>query len=287
MEMFTVYIDESYGTADAYSVAGYVATESQWEELAREWREFAQQEGFTILHKRCLEHFQDEFKWEGLSQKEKEAKRLRINQRACKIILRRVNAGFSASVKKSDWLAMDKTEIAKTLGTGLYAAGVMSCMKLVVAWAQDFNKQGDIDYVFESGANGATEVTRLLQEISSVEPLRQFYRLGSWGFARKKPIDDNLNSAVIPLQTADLLAYETYRHVDNKLLDSNKLNKYGKAFPMRGALACLLQQDDRLSSTDNNPIVKPTPHYMVYMHQENLQELSKILTKHFQNEESP
>jgi hypothetical protein len=33
MAKFTIYLDESYGKIDVYSVAGYVATARQWEEL--------------------------------------------------------------------------------------------------------------------------------------------------------------------------------------------------------------------------------------------------------------
>lgn len=36
---FTVYFDESYGRANAYSVAGYVSTVEQWTEFEREWKE--------------------------------------------------------------------------------------------------------------------------------------------------------------------------------------------------------------------------------------------------------
>ena len=53
---WNAYFDESYGSADAYAVAGYVAPVEQWDELVREWNELGTQEGFTVLHKRLLEH---------------------------------------------------------------------------------------------------------------------------------------------------------------------------------------------------------------------------------------
>lgn len=277
MAMFTAYLDESFGKADAYSVAGYVATVEQWAEFVREWREFCSDEGIEYLHKRELEHCQGQFKkWQALPKDEQDKNKMRVNKRACNIILRRANAGFGASVKKSEWLALDKDRIADVLGTSFYAAGVKSCMQLIVGWAQDFNKHGEIDYVFDSGAEGAPELTRLLQAIESTTELRDFYRLGSWSFARKKPQNGKLNNSVIPLQAADMLAYETYRHMDNKVLDGGKLNKQGEVFPMRGALKCLLQHDQP-AYANLHIQNKPTPYYIVYLHDENVKELIEQL----------
>ena len=55
MNEFTGYFDESYGKADDYSVAGYVATVEQWEGFGRDWRKFRKEEGFPVLHKSALE----------------------------------------------------------------------------------------------------------------------------------------------------------------------------------------------------------------------------------------
>jgi hypothetical protein len=88
MAMFTFYGDESYGKIDAYAVAGYIATVGQWEELAREFRELGRREGFSVLHKRLLEHNTEgtEFEWPELTKEEKQEKKKRINNAACKIM---------------------------------------------------------------------------------------------------------------------------------------------------------------------------------------------------------
>ena len=53
---FTFYGDESYGDgADAYAVAGYVASVEQWEKFIEQWKQFAKDEEFAILHKADLE----------------------------------------------------------------------------------------------------------------------------------------------------------------------------------------------------------------------------------------
>ena len=74
---FTFYGDESFGDVDAYSVAGYLASVERWESFIKEWKQFRQDEGFTILHKRLLEHNTpgSEFEWPNLSKSEKYEKK--------------------------------------------------------------------------------------------------------------------------------------------------------------------------------------------------------------------
>src|SRR5688572_9088807 len=102
---FVFYGDESSGPEDAYAVAGYVASVEQWESFRKQWKIFAEEEGFTVLHKRLLEHNAkgSEFEWPGMSQPEKQEKKKRINQRACQIILDHALAGIGMAVQRSEW----------------------------------------------------------------------------------------------------------------------------------------------------------------------------------------
>jgi hypothetical protein len=160
--MFTVYLDESYGKANAYAVAGYVGTVSQWEAWERDWNQLIlQKEGVSMLHKRELEHLWGEFKtWRTLPEEEQRRKKRRVNERACGIILCRANAGFAAAITKSDFDEVDQGKWADTIGKSYYACGVLTCMGLVAAWADEFSRRGPIDYVFESGAEGADQVAK-------------------------------------------------------------------------------------------------------------------------------
>ena len=81
MAKFTVHLDESYGTANAYSVAGFVATVEQWAELEREFKELAAKMDYKVLHKADLEHFWGEFEWPYLSQEERVARRSRLTNK--------------------------------------------------------------------------------------------------------------------------------------------------------------------------------------------------------------
>jgi hypothetical protein len=276
MAMFTVHLDESYGEADAYSVAGYVATVEQWAELEREFGELAEQEDYKVLHKADLEHFRGEFKWPYLTQEQKVERRLRINKRACGIILRRVRAGFGASVIKSEWDAIDKGKWGSIVGKSFYAAGVHMCFAFIRAWADRFKVNEPIRYVFERGAEGRDEVEKLLKGVEKKSERSALYRLGGWSFESKK---DEIRKGVpypgvVPLQAADFLAYEVYRLMDNQVVNGVKLNRNGDPIPDRGALLCLLQNSKYMNCS---PLHLPTPHYIKWQRGEDLrQQLAKL-----------
>jgi hypothetical protein len=280
MAMFTFYGDESYGTEDAYSVAGYISTVEQWEELVREWREFARDEGFTVLHKKLLEHnvAGSEFEWPNLTFTEKQAKKKRINQRACGIILRRVIAGFSCSVVKSHWENFDKSPWTEALGECFYAAGGINVMRLVAVWVDDFNRRGiPIRFVFESGADGRDELEKILRKnlkTAKATPNApdNIFEFSGYSFEDKK--DPNF----VPLQTADLLAYETYRQMGNRMLGEIKKDRYGNEIPVRGALSCVLQDGSQYGQYHFLPYNRrPTPHYGHYFTRDYLKGMLKFM----------
>jgi hypothetical protein len=96
MSEYTAYFDESYGNADAYSVAGYVAPDEQWKGLVADWRKLRKQESFSVLNKAELEHNAKgtRFEWPNLTDKAKAIKKKRINSKVCTIILNRLSAAF-------------------------------------------------------------------------------------------------------------------------------------------------------------------------------------------------
>lgn len=152
MSEFVGYFDESYGTADAYSVAGYVATVEQWQRFTSEWRKLAKQEKFSVLHKVDLEHHVKgtRFEWSNLTDRGRGLKKKRINNKACKIILKNLSAAFGASVQKSEWEFQVATgsKWGDMMGRSFYAAGVWVCLNMVGAWADRRTDVDLIHYVF-------------------------------------------------------------------------------------------------------------------------------------------
>jgi hypothetical protein len=284
MAMFTFYGDESHGKIDAYAVAGYIATVEQWAHLAREWRELGEREGFTILHKRLLEHNikGSEFEWPDLTPQEKQDKKKRINNAVCKIILRRVTAGFAASVTKSVWdEAVIKSRWADNLGKSFYAAGVYVCLTLMSGWIKNrphtVAPVEGIRYIFENGADGRKEARKFLQSIKDDPLSRDMYKMQGFDFEDKEKPD------YVPLQAADFLAYEAYRQLDNRVIEGIKLDKHGKPFEVRGALKCLLQQDDSryAAIAGPHPDRAPTPHFGLFLDEPKTMHLLNVLETRF------
>ena len=267
MALFTVYLDESYGPADVYSVGGYVATFEQWIEFAREWKELLVQEGVDYLHKADLEHCRGQFAmWQGLSKQEQAANKLRVNKRACGIIRRRCNAGFAFSVIKSEWEAVDKGKWSTWFGDNFYAAGALNCMRQIAAvWAKQYNRTETMDYIFEKGATGWTEVDRMLRIFDSNEITKDAYKLRGWNFEPKKDqtIKGTLYPGIVQLQAADFLAYEVYRDMEHQIIGD-------KSRPRRGALQCLTQQPG-------------IPHYLKFLRNPGLQWLVDAANEEFKD----
>lgn len=67
---------------------------------------------------------------------------------------------------------------------------------------------------------------QVLREIDGEEQKKVSMRLGKWRFANKREQtrDGVVFPAVLPLQAADFLAYETYKQMANRIVDGVKRN---------------------------------------------------------------
>lgn len=108
-------------------------------------------------------------------------------------------------------------------------------MQLVAGWANEYRRKS-IDYFDESGARGATELAAMIGKIHGARDGRKHYRLGKWGSGSGKPDKRDPNKPIaIQFQAADFLAYETYRHIGNHVVNGIKVNKRGEEIPLRMA----------------------------------------------------
>jgi hypothetical protein len=258
---FTFYGDESYGKADAYAVAGYVASVEQWEAFINAWEVFKREEGFNVLHKADLEHCarRTEFEWPDLTTDERVAKKLRINKRACDLILQHVAAGIGVVVQKSTWRSViAESRWAEAYGKSFYAAGVLGCLQLASYWFEKKRKLGMIRYVFEEGADGRHEAEKMLRRLKGKRDTRDRFRIAGYSFESKE------DPEFVPLQAADFLAYEGYRQIDNLYVEGVKLDSRGRRLGMRGAMRCLMRSDEP-EFDDFEPDDLPTPHYVRWL----------------------
>jgi hypothetical protein len=86
----------------------------------------------------------------------------------------------------------------------------MECIKKVGAWADRFQRNDPIAYFFEQGSRWAKDVVTAMQRVERVPDFKRRFRYASWGFAYK--------DTLVPLQAADMLAYELYKQAINRQL---------------------------------------------------------------------
>jgi hypothetical protein len=217
MANFAAYFDES-GTHDSpiLALACYIATVEQWAHFLREWDEILKQESLTHFHMSKFEARRGEFAgWDN-------ERRLRVQKRLISIIKRRVNVGIFCAVNLA---AYDEfiTEWRREGFGSPYNFCVKLCLSLISFWAQKYERKEPIAFVIEHGAGYNGELTASFNGIFANEQMRQYLRLGSLTFVDKK--------MALPLQAADLLAYEVWKDSSNKFLaDADKKRPERKSF---------------------------------------------------------
>jgi hypothetical protein len=217
MSHFAAYFDES-GThgSPILTLAGYIATVEQWAEFSREWDELLKQEALTHFHMSKFEARRGEFDgWDN-------ERRLRVQKRLLGIIKRRVTLGVFCAVNLAAY-EETMTEFRRTNFGSPYNFCVKLCLAFVSFWAQEYKRKEPIAYVIEHGAGYNKEINRSFADMFASQEWRQIFRLGSLSFVDKK--------AALPLQAADLLAYEVWKDATNRfLIEGEKKRPQRKSF---------------------------------------------------------
>ena len=210
MAMLTVYCDDS-GTdknSRVAVVAGYLSNVAQWELFSKEWRKALDEFGIDRMRRADLENFRGEFK------KWNPERRIALLQRLQPIIKRRTKLPIASVVIKEDFERAISDDLKEKMG-GVYGFLAYICLVSVGQWCGRSSRlHGDpIQWVFESGTEGSHQVSQMFDVMYSDERLRNKSRLGGWSFQGKE---------LAPLQSADLLAYECFKHIENQVVDRGR-----------------------------------------------------------------
>lgn len=210
MAMLTVYCDDS-GT-DSNSrvavVAGYLSNVAQWEMFTKEWTRALKDFGVNVMHRTDLETFKGEFeRWNP-------ARRTAFLARLQPIIRRRIKTAVGCMVIKEDFEKLVSDEIKHKVG-GAYGFLAYTCLVGLGQWCNRPSRQHcqPINWVFEAGTQGHGQVDKMFHGTYAIEALRQKVRLGGWSFNGKD---------TVPLQSADVLAYECFKLINNQVVDKSK-----------------------------------------------------------------
>lgn len=159
--MFTAYFDES-GSPDetvALVVAGFVASDEQWREFEREWKEVLAAEGVSCFHVKEFAHSRGEFKpW-----KDDEARRKHFLYRLAGIIRRRVRTSFADAVILQDFREVNAKYLLQEYIGNPYPLCARTCVAKCNRWAQSRGYTDPVRYMFEDGAKHKGEFMKAMK----------------------------------------------------------------------------------------------------------------------------
>lgn len=204
---YTAYFDESYTHPPqprVYTIAGYISLDVRWKKFRQEWRKQLSSENIDSFHmvdfQACKPPYGD---WS-------QEKRISFLQSLHSIIHRRTIQSFATTVDLDEFETLTEEQKAVLGSPHVYAA--VNCMKAIGFWTAQNIINYPIAYVFERGSAHEKELNRLFNE-GLLDVDHSFFRLGSLTHKDKRES--------VPLQAADILAYETLKEVERRLTITN------------------------------------------------------------------
>lgn len=196
MGVFTVYLDESgtHQTSDTVVVAGFFSVASRWVKFSEEWQEALNDYQLDYFHMTDFENRQGRFK--GWSTREHED----CLNRLLGIINENVigSVGWVVSKRSFDEIL---SEYAKAICGDAYGLAAIGCFRSLAQIV--IEEDGQAEYVMESGAEGSGALLRIYREGRKDPEWRDNNRILSLAFQDKRYF--------LPLQAADIMAYELYK----------------------------------------------------------------------------
>jgi hypothetical protein len=196
------YFDESgtHGGSSTFSLAGYVSTPERWATFETEWRAALADFGLEFWHMASFANRVGEYgQWTEDVRRERFA-------RLASIIQKHAVYSIGTVFSMADYETSIPFRVRKFFG-GPYGAAAASTFFTGGEYAR--KNDAWMAYVFESGAQGAGQVLHLFEANQRDPKEQEYFRLLSLRFENKRQF--------VPLQAADMLAYELYRHLPTVL----------------------------------------------------------------------
>jgi hypothetical protein len=220
MSILTIYCDDSgtHPKSRVAVVAGYLGQITQWRRFEKDWKGLLAEFGVTQMHRAKLEAFQGEF--EGWNES-----RRRLFLRRCHLLMREyTKMPIGIAVIKEQFNSILPREIRDKFG-GVYGWCAQECIVAARIWCENHSHDEPIQWVFESGTIGHGQVGAMFQELH----LHSEWLIKGWAFQDK---------SVVPLQAADVLAYEVFKQVENQIVDG------GNKYPVRVSFQQIIHEKD-------------------------------------------
>ncbi|WP_271573093.1 DUF3800 domain-containing protein [Bradyrhizobium sp. CCBAU 11361] len=198
MKAIEVYLDESgtHAGSKVLCVAGYLFEREAAQALTAEWQQWLEFYGLPHFHMTDCAQGARHFKgWTNLRRNKAKWKFIRL-------INRFAWTGFAATLIPSEYSDFPE-ELYPLPRMGPYSLCLHSCIANVAThWVTNTGYTGEISYFFESGHDDQAEANRLMRILAEDPKSRAALRYGSHQFVGK--------TAAIPVQAADLLAWQWY-----------------------------------------------------------------------------
>jgi hypothetical protein len=219
MAMFALYCDDSgtHSESPVAVAACFVAPVLQWEHFVKDWNAANERENFGVFHMGKFVAHQKQF---ALPEWQDEPKRDRTIKRLINIINTRRQHGFVAAVEKSAY----DSEVPKhlrerfSLGNNHYTFVVRMCLGNVYQWRRKYGYKEPVQFVFDQMTKGSGEINAIFEHALEEGPekalLHGISREVGWSFQSK--------SQVLPLQAADILAWESLHYMQRVFLPEIK-----------------------------------------------------------------
>jgi len=220
LAVFIAYFDESFD-ADLFTLAGFVSSESRWRKFVREWSVALREYSISEFKMSDFEHDIGEFR--GWKQRDPQG-RVAFISRLAAIICSRVRLGVSVSVPISEYRRIIVPSLSP--GDDLFKQHYVFCMHACLEWINSrksvlaLGREDRIACVFDEhfGVHG-----------NAVEHFRRLKGKQPWG-----PLFHGISfedsKEFLPLQAADILAYENFKEMKNRVLPENPLHAQRKLF---------------------------------------------------------
>jgi hypothetical protein len=216
--MFTLYCDDSgtHSQSPIAIAACFIAPVLQWEHFVKDWNDANDAENFGVFHMADFVAHKGQFALPEWQDKQKRARTLR---RLISIINIRRHHGFAAAVEKE---ALDE-EMPRhfaegyKLGKNHYTFAMRMCLGKVLKWRRKYGHTEPIEYVFDEMSKGKGEINAVFERaLSEGADQAQVFGItkGGWSFQSK--------STTLPLQAADILAWESYNYMQKVFLSEIK-----------------------------------------------------------------
>lgn len=200
MTTLSAYLDASGSVVDPkcqlFTVAGYVATEKQWDAFEKQWQDALNDAGVSHLHMKHFAHSRGDFlDWKG-----DEERRARFLERLIGIIRSLQLRHFSVSLNMDHYRKMD-TRYKLTESVGAYSMIVATAMGKIEAWHRRYHGDDSLLFFLEKG-DAHQETLRTLAARVGLEDGPQPI------FVHKRSKENGSDKYCLPIQASDLLAYE-------------------------------------------------------------------------------